>query len=324
MSDEIKSQESESLSQDTEQKAEEPRSSDDRTLSEQNLDALDALPSSRRRSAIILGIAGVLFAYCIIIIILMPPLSWKAEKKKQSNYRILTEISQVEAGADAQTSLRYAPVTEKSAYTLKLRQTAQYQENARTEVLLDADVIFTRPQRRETDDAIMVVFENVDVKVLDGTDAVELASIGGMLADIGIYSRLGAREGLFTVVAEADINPQVARVLYVFADVLRQVWIPLPEETVGNKGGWHFKDTDTTLPYYRDSQVGFESQGDAVTLNVTTELFSRADGAQGNGKSRIEISHGRVKAADVDYRHTPKQSGESASEVLFHAELRAK
>ena len=104
MSDEIKSQESESLSQDTEQKAEEPRSSDDRTLSEQNLDALDALPSSRRRSAIILGIAGVLFAYCIIIIILMPPLSWKAEKKKQSNYRILTEISQVEAGADAQTS----------------------------------------------------------------------------------------------------------------------------------------------------------------------------------------------------------------------------
>ena len=317
MSDEIKPQETESSSENS-------SLPDDRTLSEQNLDALDALPSSRRRSATIFGIAVVLFTFCLIILIIMPPLSWKSEKKKQSNYRILTEISQVESEGGDLSVLRYEPIIEKTTYTIKLRQVAQYSNEERTEVHLNADIVFTRPQRRETEDAIMVVLENVEVEVFDDAEEVKLASIGGMLADIGIYSRMGTHEGLFTVVPEANINPQVARVLYVFADVIRQVWIPLPEESVGVKGQWHFKDTDVSMPYYRDSQVGFEKQGDLVTLDVTTELFSQTAGAQGNGKSRIELHRGRVKEAEVDYHHTSKPSDDSASEVLFHAELRTK
>lgn len=317
MSDEIKPQETESSSENS-------SLPDDRTLSEQNLDALDALPSSRRRSAIILGVAGTLFAFCLIILIIMPPLSWKSEKKKQSNYRVLTEISQVEAGPNAQALLRYEPIIEKTAYRLKLNHSAQYEKDVRTEVLLEADVVFTRPKRRESEDAIMAVLEDVHVKVLDGTDEVKLASIGEMLADIGVYSRLGAQDGLFTVVPEANINPQVARVLYVFADVIRQIWIPLPEEPVGNKGQWHFKDTDTTMPYFRDSQVSFEVKGEHVTLDVTTGLFSQADGQQGNGKSHIELRNGRVIEAEIDHHHNQKPTEGSASSISFHAEIHAK
>lgn len=324
MSDEIKSQESESLSQETEQKCEETPSSDERTLSEQNLDALDALPSSRRRSAIILGTAGALFAFCLIILIIMPPLSWKSEKKKQSNYRSLTEISQVESEGDNLLALRYEPIIEKTTYTIDLQQVAKYPKDVRTEVHLKADVVFTRPQRRESEDAIMVVLENVDVKVLDGIEEVKLASIGEMLADIGIYSRMGTREGLFTVVPEANINPQVARVLYVFADAIRQVWIPLPEEGLGMKGQWHFKDMDPEMPYFRDSQVAFETKGKSTLLDVTTGLFARTGGQQGSGKSHIEIAGGRVIEAEVDYRHTPEVGENAASELLFHAEIHAK
>lgn len=303
MSDEIKSPESESESPKRDPESGETSGSDTRSLSEQALDALDAAPASRRRSAIILGMAGALFVFCLVVLILMPPLSWKSEKKVQSNYRIETELTQLEAGGGEKVELRYAPVTDRTVYGLKVHQKVEYGQGVVSEVQIETDVVWVRPQRRETDDAVMITLENVHVKVLDGADEVKLASIGGMLADVGVYSRLGAQEGLYTVVPEANVNPQVARVLLVVSDVIRQFWQPLPKEGVGAGAHWTYRDiSGPKMPYYREASVTMKPRGDGYGLESHVELKGVEKALSGEGDGEIVLRDGRISEGRLSYR----------------------
>ena len=315
----------ENNTQETEQAAPQTQQPDDRSMSEQNLDALDALPSSRRRSATVLGIAGVLFVFCLTVLILMPPLSWKSEKKDQASYVSLTEISQIEPGNGTQKSLSYQQIVEKTVYHLTLDEHILYGEGKQAEVSLETDVILSRPERRDFDDAVTFTLDDVHVKVLDGKDEVKLASIGGMLAGIAVYSRLGTKAGLYTVVPEANINPQVARVLFVFSDVFRQIWIPLPEAAIASGATWHLKDSgEQNASHYRASSVSFTSQDGKDLLDIKTDLFGKKDSRLGDATAHVELQDGRVLSSELDYKRTERAYADGASQLSVHAVLRIK
>lgn len=298
---------------------------------EARLDALDATPENRRRSFTILTIIVVLLILTIVMVICYPPLSWNSKKKDSDNFRILSEITQNAVLSSSGVEAGYRAIVSEKRYRLKLTDKSFYASGATTRTDMTSEVLVDRPQRSVAEDAVTIQLANVEAHVFDGDKEISLAGAGRMLAGVSLYARLMPHEGLSSVVPDANINPQVARVLFIVSDVLHYVWGPLPERIEAG-AEWRFEDkkeSDTPLAYRRFGNVRaveVADGGERIKLETSFE-FSRADlgGLDGerHGGGQVEsiLEHGILKKAQGRL-HRPTQGGEGAEsyEILFEFE----
>lgn len=263
---------------------------------EARLDALDATPDNRRRSAIILTIVAVLFVGVMALIVTHPPLSHEKQQSNTAVYRVMTE--DVVDGPQTGDALSYAPIESPETYHLWMEHKSQFQHT--TSVEIKADVIVDKPLR-SVDSGVTIQLADVFAEVYNNGNHVELASTGGMLAGVSLYARFLPQSGLSSVVPDANINPQVARALYSIVDVLHFAWVPLsPYITPDAK--WTFVDKADLIenaPYRRSCAVGvkhWDSTKQRAELNVTVGFV--AGGANDKGTIDIVIERGKLISAD--------------------------
>ena len=263
------------------------------------LDAMDALPENRRRSVIVLSVIAILIVTGLAVVIAMPPLSWTPQKEVKSNFYALQKVTDVEIGGRSGIELSYAPIVDKVVYHLELDQTTRYDSGGTSHVTLHTDVELMRPGRRESEDAVQIQLSDVETHVFDGDREVTLASAGAMLAGISLYSRLASNDGLVSVVPDANINPQVARVLYILADAMRQIWQPLPKESLGRSAHWKIvEDQESGIELAHRAEVHLGDAADGrYELVSDIQLFSDRKGVHGAGKgnSRVILQNGVVQ-----------------------------
>ena len=280
--------------------------------------------ASHRLVGLFIGSALFLAIATLVIIIVMPPLSWTPEKEVQSNFRAVATLENLNPGNQPQYLLRYHTIEKDVVYAIQIEQESTY-KSGKARVSIQADVTLSRPERRDTDDTIAITLSNVEVHAYDGDSEIQLASAGAMIAGISLFARLDAQTGIGTIVPDANINPQVARVLYIVSDVLRQVWIPLPSEKIDVNASWTVRDLGQN-DYVRTSNVRVtQASQRAQTLEMTPDLMAkRADTLQsvGSGKSIIERVEDAVTEATIDYARTQPVFEGGATSQTTHATLR--
>lgn len=262
---------------------------------EARLEALDATPQNRKRSAIILATMGILAIILVVVVIVMPPLSWKPPKKDVSKYHSVLSVATtaVEAG---DIRLSYASIEQPLRYRLTLEQKSQYAEDNRTRTQLESDVVFTRPKRSYADGEIAFQLQEVSAHVFDGDREMTLASPGDLIAGISLYSKLDAQTGLGSVVPDANMNPQVKRVLFTVADALRFAWSPLPEAALGVGSRWTVTSSEASS-YARKGETTL-SEGGAGYALTTRYTFESSGKTVGEGEVTAVLSGGRVISAE--------------------------
>ena len=301
--------------------AEPSGSSDEATL----IDGHDELsPESRRRARMILAVAAVLAVVAFVMLYFIPPLSWTPQKEVRSNFRPVATVVHVEPGASAQHALSYAQLSSPIFYEMEVEQKTHY-DKGDTRVIIRAEVEIKVPERRDTDDTVAIVLDHVDAHAYDGDEEVRLASAGAMLERIALYARIEAQGGLGTIVPDANVNPQVARVLFILGDAFRQAWPPLPSEKLADGGSWQTEDTASDGPGRRSRIVLHDRGNGGYGLEVRTSLVRKGTDAElGNGRMEIELENGLVRSASVDYsRHDAVIVGGAAQQTV-HATIRRK
>ncbi|MBR4986900.1 MAG: hypothetical protein IKY83_14295 [Proteobacteria bacterium] len=286
----------------------------ERSHSEAALDALDATPENRRRSALVLGIIGILFACAAVMVISTPPLSGQKSKDEDSHYHEIASV-EVTAPGEGVQALAYAVVTHPLHYDLDVSQETRYEGGAVSRVGFRAGVTISRPERRHFEDEVTLKFSGIDVHVFDGDAEIGLSESGRMLEGIALYTRLTRHGGLLNVYPEAKINPQVGRVLYMVSDAMRGLWVPLPSDGVGSGGSYIVRDT---------------GDGPARVIAVSPETLAAAGGAfvtaldvqaggrkVGNGKGSFEIRDGILERSAYEIvRDGAVFEGGAASQTL--------
>ena len=267
-------------------------------VSETELDAQDAAPESVRRGRILIGVILVLAAVAITVLIIAPPLGWKPVQKQADNYRLSEAVQVVEHGSSASYELRYAPVVLPMDYRLHIEQKTDYEGHS-TKANLDA-VIRMMPWRGEAaEHRVILKVNDVDVHIFDDGREVSLASAGAMLSGISLFSVLDETRGLGTIVPDANINPQVGRVLFMMLDSVRFLWPGLPEVKVGEGASWDWqglsgKDDDASMK----ARVHLSTQEGSPEISMDYGLHSKVSGQDvsvGGGHGRIRLESGTVE-----------------------------
>lgn len=266
--------------------------------SEAALDALDATPENRRRSALVLGIIGALFACAVAMVVIVPPLSGQVSKDADSHYHELSSVSVTEAGAEGR-EFSYAAVTGSMFYALEVSQETRYGNGGVSRMEFRGVLELSRPELRHFDDEVTLKFSRIDVHVYDGGSEVGLSETGRMLEGIALYTRLTGRGGLLNVYPEAKINPQVGRVLYMLSDAVRGLWLPLPEGAFGRGGRYRVSDRGEGA--VRRVDVSAESVSPSGgTFSTEIEVLSGAK--VGGGAGSFTLSDGMLERSSYEIR----------------------
>ena len=266
------------------------------------LDALDATPSAIRRGRLVVGIMLALAVAAIVILIVMPPLSWKPPKSVKQNFESLSVAEAVQTGGGERISLAYQPVSDVLRYRVTISQSSVYAGGKPVNGVISADVELFVPSRSDLADTVGIRLESVESHVKDGDGDVTLESAGGMLMGVSLYTRLDPHHGMGRAVPDSNVNPQVARVLYILTDGLRDIWLPLPEEAVGVGGGWRVSSVGTqNLDVERRAETRVISVADGVSLETSYE-FVRGGGKVGGGKSSVLLRDGVVERGTVELK----------------------
>ena len=285
-------------------------------------EAQDAAPATRRRMFSVLTVMALLFVALIVVVVAMPPMGGYGTKKKSGNYRMLADVVAVGQSGNA-SSLAYAPITDEAGYRFELSQASRYDaSNATTKTEIAGDLVFVRDGGN---DELRVQFSRVEPHVFDGTTPVDL-NVGHLLEGVSLYTRIDARQGVGSVLPDADTNPQVGRVLFIVADLLRYVWIPLPGAPHEGALGWTFEDLEKS-PASRRGTVVRTARGEDVVL--TTDYVMTESGGedavtrQGTGRVTVVLRDGDVRSAEGTLTSRPVEKG-TVHEVAFKLERVAK
>ena len=223
------------------------------------LEAQDVTPEAIRRGRMVVGLILVLFAAAIVVLVVMPPLSWKPPKKVKQNFASLASAELVEAGQGEMRSLAYAPMGEHVFYRLSLEQDTSYAQGNQMSSKLEGRLEIFRPKRQDLADTVGLKLHDARTFVKDGDKQIEMGESAEMLGGVSLFTRLDAQDGMGLAVPESNVNPQVARVMYVLTDALRDIWIPLPKTDVGAGGSWTVTDVwDKSETYKRRAVSGLQ------------------------------------------------------------------
>lgn len=285
------------------------------------LDALDATPENRRRSAVILSIVAFLFVGIVAIIIIHPPMSKDVEKSDAHIYRVMTE--DVVSSAQTGDPIAYSPIESSQTYRMSLEQKAIYADGVQTRIVLDSDVILDKPQR-SVDLGVTIQLADVSADVFDGDEHVKLASPGRMLAGVSLYARLLPQTGLSSVVPDANINPQVARVLFTVADVLHYAWLPLSSH-ISTDAEWTFSDKAELVSesaYRRHFSVSVRRWDSASQrAELVASLGFAPDAPLDDGRIDLVIERGRLVSARGAVKRLPQKDAGGAREYDVKFEI---
>lgn len=286
---------------------------------EARLEALDATPQTRKRSAIILTTMAILAVILVVVVVIMPPLSWKPPKKDVSKYHSVLNVTTT-AVEPGDIRLSYASIESSRSYRyrLTLEQASQFSDERRTRTQLESDIVFTRPERSYADGEISFQLQEVSAQVFDGDREVTLASPGDLLAGISLFSKLESQTGLGSVVPDANMNPQVKRVLFTVADALRFAWSPLPEVSLGLGSRWSISSNASESPYIRKGETTL-SEGDEGYKLTTRYTFESSGQVVGNGEVTTILREGRVMSSEGKFSRDTLISGSAMQrqEMVF-------
>lgn len=267
--------------------------------SEAALDALDATPENRRRSALVLGIIGALFACAVAMVVIVPPLSGQVSKDADSHYHELSSVSVTEAGAEGR-EFSYAAVTGSIFYALEASQETRYGNGGVSRMEFRGVLELSRPELRHFDDEVTLKFSRIDVHVYDGGGEVGLSETGRMLEGIALYTRLTGRGGLLNVYPEAKINPQVGRVLYMLSDAVRGLWVPFPGGAIGRGGRYRVSDHGEGAVRRVGVTAGAVSASGGT---FSTEIEVSSSGSKvGAGHGSFAVSGGLLERSSYEIR----------------------
>lgn len=285
------------------------------------LDALDATPENRRRSAVILSIVAVLFVAIVALMILHPPMSKDVEKGNAHIYRVMT--ADVVSSTQTGDPIAYSPIESPQTYRMSLEQRAIYADDVQTRIVLDSDVILDKPQR-SVDLGVTIQLADVSADVFDGDEHVKLASPGRMLAGVSLYARLLPQTGLSSVVPDANINPQVARVLFTVADVLHYAWLPLSSH-ISTGAEWTFSDKADLVSdaaYRRHFSVSVRRWDSASQrAELVASLGFAPDAPLDDGRIDLVIERGRLVSARGAVKYLPRKDAGGAREYDVKFEI---
>ncbi len=294
---------------------------------ETHLNELDNTTENKRRSIIILTTVCVLLAASILVIILMPPLSWTPQKETHSNFQTTASVSQVIPGEAQLIDLSYSEIADKAVFDINLEQISEYEGNIQSRVTLKAECHFERQTTGASKGALGIKLENVDAHVYENSQEVKIPSAGGMLAGIYLYSYLKPKEGMTSIVPDADINPQAARVLYIVVDSLHQIWLPMPEEQIGLHGKWHLSDPEQA-EFRRQTEVEItQQQSEQVMLTSRTDLYQKKGGQDqsiGQGKGQITMKSGQIERGEIEFEREQQIWEKGAGKQKVHVTVMRK
>ena len=291
------------------------------------LDALDEQPENKKRASIILIVIGVLFVFAVVIIYLFPPLGWTPQKDVKSDYQTTAVVENVQNSENASFDIAYQKIEKELVYSVELEQVSHYSNDAFSKLVLHADVNISRPARRNYDDEIAIRLENVDVHIFDGPEReVNLASAGELLEGIYMFSRLSEHDGMSSIVPDANINPQVARMLFAMSDAVRQIWLPLPSQKIGQDASWRVLDVDAPERLFqRDGRTVVKSISDEeIKLETSYKLIQNENHREiGSGDNQVSIVRGVVQKAEVHFERIDSafENGASKQNTTLKFEL---
>ncbi len=297
-------------------------------------EAQDVSPSAIRRGRLVVGVMLLLGALAILVVVLMPPLSWKPPKKMKQNFEPISVVESVEQGAsDARVSLAYD--THEMSYAIELDQDTHYPDDKVMHIHLDGLLDLNRPKRGDLSETLGIrLKDSVFVSVKDGDREIELGELGEMLKGVTLYARLDAHDGMGRAVPDSDINPQVARVMYIVADALRYMWLALPGESVGVGAKWRLSDVEDSSGMYirraetQLTEVNESRFGNRIKTETAIELIERRDGNSvviGSGKVVVTFKEGGIierGKLTLTRQGGGDASGAQSQEIRFSLDLK--
>ena len=295
-------------------------SAESQELSEAELDHQDVTPEAIRRGRILIGVILVLLVSAIAMIVIAPPLGWQPAKRQMSNYRLPGAVVVMDSGSSDALALSYAPVTEVVDYHLDIEQKTDYEGHS-TAAELHADVQM-RPVLDSGDPhRIMLKVHGVDAHITDDGSEVSLASAGSMLSGISLFSVLDERRGIGTVVPDANINPQVGRVLYTMLDAVRLLWTALPDGNVGTGAVWEGRGmSDGEGKFFTEFRNTLSLAGGKPEIRMEYTLKHEEHGTAvsvGEGHGRVFLEAGCVKEGHLELNRTSGiDIGRSGNQVI--------
>ncbi len=291
-------------------------------------DAQDLSPTAIRRGRMVVGIMLFLGVVAIVVLILMPPLSWKPPKKQKQNFEPLSVVESVEQGAGERVSLSYAPV-ETLVYAVELEQDTRYASDRVMHSALSGHLELHTPQRKDLAETVGIRLKEAVMRVKDGERDIELGESGEMLSGVSLYARMDVHEGMGRAVPDSNINPQVARVMYILTDALRYMWPALPVESVGEGATWRL--SDVVVPggtYIRSATARLKSAKDnRFETETTIELLERRDGRSdvvGSGTAVVRVENGWLQDGQLTLNREGGEhlSGAQSQQIRMKIELK--
>ena len=314
-------------------------STETRSPSEIEMDALDALPQSIRRGRMVVGLILILAAIAVAVIIIEPPLSWKPAHKISNNFQLPPPAQITSPGNQPHIKLRYAPVITPQLYHLEIQQLNRYQcqndpnHSCSANITLKTDVLIEHPKHPHNERDIFFSLKNVDVHVFDNDKEVSLASVDDMLGNnkgdnkkgVSVFSTLDDVRGMGTVITEDNINPQISRVLFILADAIHMIYQPLPENEVGTNATWSVtgmtNHTSTNHESWNEQiLVKMNMDKDIISLESEIMLKNSPEHDIGKGNAHITMKDGIILQADVNLTRSSNsiEGSANSNEIAIH------
>ena len=268
-----------------------------------DLDVLDASPAAIRRGRMVVGLILALGIVAVIVLIVMPPLSWKPPKSVKQNFESVSTAESVNPGEGERIALFYAPIEGSLHYHVKLQQHIEYHQGNPMRSSLEGRLEMFLPRRKDLAETVGMKLLHARMVIEDGERPVDLGESGEMLGGVSLYARLDAYNGLGLAIPDSNINPQVARVMYILAYALRNVWMPLPQEDVGRNATWRLSDvSDKGGHYSRRASTQLKFVDPDIQTQTTFELIQRDGNTErvaGSGKAEVLLRDHRVQSAKL-------------------------
>ncbi|MBQ9394939.1 MAG: hypothetical protein IJU23_05420 [Proteobacteria bacterium] len=271
------------------------------------------VPENLRVSRIVLVSIVTLFLFAVVTVILIPPLSWSPQKGVKSEFHAVSVAENVKNGAEPVVALAYKPFAVDGKrdvelkYSLHLKQTTYYEGVTSVSIDMETEVVINRPGRRHREEEVDIRLENVVIHLFDEKTEVPMSSTGAMIEGISVRALIEPKGGMSNVIPPATkINPQAARILFIVADALRQVFLPLPEGEIGENATWELRDA-AGLDFIRRGRVTateVSSKGAKLRTEFSLYKAGKADAEVGRGEISSIMSEGLVEESDIHYRRT--------------------
>lgn len=273
----------------------------------------DEVPENLRVSRIVLISIAVLFLFTVVTVILIPPLSWSPQKGTKSQFHVVSVVEHVERGLTPSIDLSYLPLVGEgkernvAKYAAHIEQTTSYKEGAFVRIDMVANVVISKPSKRNQDEEIDIELEDVDLHLFDGEREVPMASTDALIEGISVRAVLDLKGGMSSIIPPASkINPQIARILFTVSDAFRQAFLPLPEGEIGENASWELRDVEGKDYMRRGEVKALDVSARGARLETEFSLYKVAepDTVVGHGKIRSLISGGVVEESVIEYNRT--------------------